>query len=50
MEKEFKDAYTAMFGWTKKDATRVYKITDDGYHKEVIGWFKQNAFVALYEY
>ena len=34
---------------TKKDAARVYKITDDCYHKEVIGWFKQNAFVAFYE-
>lgn len=49
MEREFKDAYIAMFGGTKKDATRVYKITDDDYHKEVIGWFKQNAFVAFYE-
>lgn len=49
MEKEFKDAYTAMFGGTKKYADRIYKITDESYHKKVIGWFKLNEFVASYK-
>lgn len=46
--KEFITAYIWFYGTTKKQAIKVYKETDEYYHRDVIYGFKNNAKSVFY--
>lgn len=52
MKKDFINAYTWMYGSTKKQAEQTYRrameIADYGYIKEIINCFEENAKKAFY--
>jgi hypothetical protein len=49
MKKRFITAYTWLFGTTKKEAERVYKIAPQSYILGVIESFETNAIRAFFE-
>jgi hypothetical protein len=46
--KDFIAAYIYFFGGTKKQAIKVFKETDEYYHRDVIYGFKNNAKSVMY--
>ena len=48
MKQKFIDAYTSLYGGTKKQANNIYKTSSNTYINTVIGWFDDQSKLCFY--